>query len=120
MTGHNPTPSLRLYLLVNASDTVAVSPDRLDFGRFARGQAVSRTAKVLIASGSSLKGASTTLQAVEAQIGPPDDQGNVPVTLTVGPDVPFGPMSGELRLQIHGQEGYMLTVPFSGFVAEKP
>ena len=51
-------------------------------------------------------------------LGLSDDPGTIPARLTLNKDAPYGPLAGELRLEFIGQEDYMVTVPFTAYVAE--
>jgi len=56
---------------------------------------------------------------LKIDLGVSDDQGAIPVRLTLNPDAPYGPLAGEVRLECIGLQGYTLTVPFAAYVAEE-
>ena len=124
------------------SDSVTITPDRLHFGRATRGQAVSgktgtgsseaqrrractrfsavsRTLTITTGPDTRLKSAAARPEVLKIDLGVSDDQGAIPARLTLKPDVPYGPLAGEVRLEFIGQENYMLTVPFTAYVAEE-
>ena len=117
-TGYSARPRVSLPVVLCVSDSVTITPGRLDFGRVARGQTVSRTLKIHTGPDTKLRSAAVRPDVLELDLGLPDDQGASPARLTLKKDAPYGPLAGELRLEFIGPEEYMATVPFTGYVAE--
>jgi len=118
-TGYSARPRVSLPVVLCVSDSVTITPGRLDFGRLTRGQAVSRTLKIEPGATTKLKSATARPEVLKIDLGLSDDQGAIPARLTLKKDAPYGPLAGELRLQFIGLQDYTLTVPFTGYVAEE-
>ena len=65
-----------------------------------------------------LRPAAARPAVLKIDLGVSDDQGAIPVRLTLKKDAPYGPLPGEVRLQFTGRQDYTLTVPFTAYVAE--
>ena len=117
-TGHSARPRVSLPVVLCVSDAVTITPDRLDFGRVPRGQAVSRTLKITTGPEAKLKSASARPDVLKIDLGALDEKGAIPVRVTTKPDAPYGPLAGEVRLEFTGPQDCTLTVPFTAYVAE--
>ena len=65
-----------------------------------------------------LKSAAARPDVLKIDLGLSDDQGVIAARLSLKKDAPYGPLAGEVRLEFTGPQDYILTVPFSGYVAE--
>ena len=117
-TGHSPRPRVSLPVVLCVSDSVTITPDRLDFGRLTRGQTVSRTLKIDTGPTTKLKSAAARPEVLKIDLGLPDDQRAIPARLTLKKDAPYGPLAGEVRLEFTSPEDYTFAVPFTAYVAE--
>ena len=117
-TGHSARPRVSLPVVLCVSDSVTITPDRLDFGRVPRGTSVTRTLKITTGPEAKLKSAAARPEVLKIDLGVSDDQGAIPARLTLKKDAPYGPLAGEVRLQFAGLDDYTLTVPFAAYVGE--
>ncbi|HUT60429.1 MAG TPA: DUF1573 domain-containing protein [Phycisphaerae bacterium] len=115
-TAHAGKPNIHLPVVLCVTRAVTVTPDRLDFGRFAHGNTPSTTIMVKTAPGTKLQAVTTKSKLVDVELGPADTEGAVPVKVSARKDTPPGPFSGELQLRLAGQEEAALPVPFEGQV----
>ena len=111
-----PTVNLPVVFAVSAAADVA--PDRIDFGRFPRGQRPRRSLRVTAGPGTSVQAAVPHPIVLDVTIAPPEEAGGVTVTVSPKPEAPYGPLDGELRIHLDGAEPNTLVVPFTGYVAE--
>ena len=117
-TGYSPRPRVSLPVTLCVSDSATITPDRLDFGRATRGQTVSRTLKIDTGAVTKLRSAAARPEVLKIDLGLSDGHGATAARLTLKKGAPYGPLAGELRLEFTGPQDYMLTVPFTGYVAE--
>jgi len=120
-------PTISVAVVFTVSATAAVTPARIDFGRFGRGQQPKRTLHVTPGPGVSVQSAiphplvlNVTILGKKGKKGaehliPP---GQIAVTVSPKPQAPYGPLDGELRIRLDGAEPNTLVVPFTGYVAE--
>ena len=118
-TGLDARPTIRLPVVLSVCNAATVSPERLDFGRFARGQPVTRTIRLTLSKGVQLNVAAAHPEVLDIKIAPGETQGAARVHLTAKKDVPYGPLRGELRLELGGKQECTLAVPFAGYVTEE-
>ena len=120
-TADASNPIVRVPVILSVSPVAAISPDRVDFGRFARGQTPARSLEITLAQGSRIASVTARPEVLEATVSEPRPSGQghlVEVQLKTRPDAPYGPFRGELPLRIEGGEDSTLIVPFAGYVHE--
>ncbi len=117
-TAHGPEPMLRLPVVLCVSSSATVRPQRVEFGRVARGAGASREVRVTPGDGCALASATARPEVLDVRTGA-GDGGEVAIGLALRPSVAYGPFRGELRLEITGREPCALSVPFAGYVGEE-
>jgi len=119
-TGGEKKPTVCLPVVLSVSASASVSPQEVDFGRFIGGAAAAREVRLKLGEGLRLKAATARPDVLDIRPGLVDVQGALPIRLAPKPGAAYGPLRGQLRLQIDGREKCTLTVPFAGYVADKP
>lgn len=118
-TAYQKQPTVRLPVVVSVSESASVSLGSVDFGRFARGDAVVRQISLRAGPGTRLQFAAAQPEVLDVKVGPADAEGTVKLELAPLREAPYGPLNGELHLEIEGKESCTLSVPFAGYVADE-
>lgn len=111
-------PTLRVPVLLSVSNSATVEPPMIDFGRFVRGSNAERTIDVALRPGTHLVSATAKRAVLDVRPSQPSGDGRVPITLKPNDSVPFGPVRGEVRLRLAGDETSVLSVRFRAYVTE--
>ena len=105
-----------LPVILCVSENVLISPEQVDFGRFTKGESVKKSLKVKTLAGTRIKTIFANPKVLDITVGSADDEGFVNVSLSVGKEVDYGRLEGEIRLEFEGDKKGTLTLPFSGYV----